>query len=453
MISGAKIPNEGTITIDGETVRFKNTRDPLEKGIAVVYQELSLLPHLTVMENIAMINPKSRHNGMYDWKFSHDTAVRALSVLGDSAKEIDPGEKVGNLRADQMQMVEIARAVSMGARIILLDEPTSSLNFDETECLFDAIRDLCKQGIGFIFVSHRMNEVRQICDRLTVLRDGKTIMNGEPLAGVSDSRMIEAMLGRTVSVQEKAPSNRYLESEKNDVVLKFAFPETGTAFCVHKGEVVGIAGLGGSGRSALLKSVWGDIQRSDMQFELYGEAFQPRSPLDALKKGVAFVSEDRKQYGLFLDLPTNETAMLPNRKYRNQTFIHSRSERKDVQGIIHGLKVKIASGDSPPRSLSGGNQQKVLLGRWFINTPKLFLLDEPTRGVDINTKQDIYAMIHKLSEQGSAAMVVTSEVAELVALCHRVLIMRNGKPEEEITGADINEDYIMARITMADSEE
>ena len=452
VISGARIPDSGEILLNDEVVKFKNTRDSINNGIAVVYQELSLIPHLTVMENIAIINPEVSNKGRYNWKFSKEISKKALAILGDVAKEIDPKEMTSHLRTDQLQLVEIARAVSMGAKIILLDEPTSSLTFEETECLFGVIRELCKSGISFIFVSHRMNEIRQISNRLTVLRDGKTVLDGMPMDEVADKMMLEAMLGRKYSDELTKKTKALAGNENNEPVLKIRFKNSGKQCLLRKGEVVGVAGLSGSGRSALLKSIWGANKRNDVEFELYSKPFVPRSPKDSLKRDIAFIGEDRANSGLFLTLPSGETLMMPKRYYDGHQLIR-RNEGQIVDEIIKKVNVKIESNDDPPASLSGGNQQKLLFGKWLTTEPKLFLLDEPTRGVDIHTKNDIYKLINGLTENGSACLVVTSEISELETLCHRVILMKDGQLDNILVGDDVNENKILAAITMADTED
>ena len=452
IISGANTMNGGSITLRGEEVRFKSTIDSRRNGIACVYQELSLLPHLTVAENLTMNNPATIKNGFFDWNKSREISRMALEKLGESANEIELDVPVSFLRADQQQMVEIARAISYGADIILLDEPTSSLNFNETEKLFEVIRGLCKQGIGIIFVSHRMNEIREICDRVTIFKDGKTVVDGVLIGDKSDSELIRDMIGSAPVVESTKENKKSMISFSNKgSVLDIQYKKTNIGCSLAAGEIVGVAGLAGSGRSALLRTIWGVNPRADMELSYLGRPYMPRSPKDSLKRDIAYIGEDRAISGLFLDLPITETIMMPNRIYDGQKLI-GKGEGKKVADVVRMLKVKIPSVESAPRALSGGNQQKLLFGKWFINTPKLFLLDEPTRGVDIHTKHDIYSLIRQLSDQGSASLVVSSEISELVELCHKVLIVRDGHLDRILSGDEINEDYIMACITMADTK-
>lgn len=452
IIAGARMPDSGTIVLDGAEVNFRSPIEPLRKGIAVVYQELSILPHLTVAENIAGSNIGTRRNGLFKWKEACRIAERALKTLGEACSEIDPLEIVSNLRADQMQMVEIARAVSMDAKIILLDEPTSSLNFDETKSLFKIIRVLKSHGISFLFVSHRMNEVREISDRVTVFRDGKLVLDGALMNQKSDADIVKCMLGHSLVIDTERNSMKFNENEKKPVVLNISFKKTGHEIAVHEGEIIGLAGLAGSGRSSLLKNIWGVKKWTDVGFELYGQEHRPTNSRQSIRNDMAYIGEDRKLTGLFLDLPITETTMMPLRTYKSKKIINNKEERLKVSEIIGKLKVKIPSVDHSPRSLSGGNQQKLLFGKWLINAPKVFLLDEPTRGVDINTKQEIYKLISDMADQGSSIIVVSSEIMEMVLLCHKVIVMKNGIPDVILTGDDINEAHIMSIITSAETD-
>ena len=416
----------------------------------MVYQELSILPHLTVAENIVGTNKKVLRNGLYDWDKAIEIAQDALNVLGEACLSIDPLEKVSNLRVDQMQMVEIARAVSFGAKIILLDEPTSSLNIHETESLFRIVNALKQTGISFLFVSHRMNEVRQISDRVTVFRDGKLVLDGKLMSEITDQEVVNHMLGRKLDIVTKGNADKIHEIENNPVRLKIKFTDNDKEIVVRQGEIVGISGLAGSGRSALLRNIIGDIEWKDIEIIYDGEKYDPGNPRKSIKNDIAYIGEDRKDSGLFLDLSIGETVLMPNRVYRSTKLVKEGKERKLVASIIDQLKVKMASIDHTPSSLSGGNQQKLLFAKWYVNDPRVFLLDEPTRGVDINTKQEIYKLIEELAERGAAVLVVSSEVREMVLLCHKIVVLRDGLPAVTLMEDDINEEKIMSVITAAE---
>lgn len=294
IIAGAHQADSGEIQLEGKNVAFKHPKEAMDSGIQVVYQELSLLPHLTVSENIAMPSNDIVRHGIYDWKKSDALAAEALSKLGSATADISPHDIVSELRPDQMQMVEIARAVGQNAKIILLDEPTSSLNFEETEKLFESIRGLCSAGIGIIFVSHRMNEVRELSDRITILRDGVVIVDGVPMSEKTDEEIVSDMLGEKLNAEEKKrkDSNAF---ESSAEVLSISFDGYDGELTVKEGEIVGLAGLAGSGRSSVLRTIWGTKPRSDIHLRYLGEEYKPKNPMYALKKKIAYISEDRSE--------------------------------------------------------------------------------------------------------------------------------------------------------------
>jgi ABC-type sugar transport system ATPase subunit len=448
IIGGSKMPNDGQIILGGKEIHFKSPKDAMEKGIAVVYQELSLVPHLTVSENISLCNPEVNKNGFYDWAMSDRIAQKALLTLGEAADNIHLRDEVSTLRADQMQMIEIARAVSMGAKIILFDEPTSSLNFGETQSLFKIIRKLSDQGLGIIFVSHRMNEIRELCDRITIFRDGQTVTEGALMSEKSDADIIRDMIGRTLVMEEAVSIDDYKEIDKNKELLHIEWDSSDLSCALKEGEIVGLAGLAGSGRSSLLRAVWGAQKNPHICLKLRGEEYAPKTPQAALNENIAYIGEDRAESGLFPTLPIPETLLMPHRVFSKQKLIRSKKENSYLNDIVQALKIKVPAIMEAPNSLSGGNQQKLLFGRWFIHKPTIFLLDEPTRGVDVHTKQDIYQLIKTAAKESHAGViVVSSELAELVTLCHKVLILKDGRPERILYGDDINEDYMMQCIT------
>ena len=346
-----------------------------------------------------------------------------------------------------MQMVEIARAVGQNAKIILLDEPTSSLNFEETEKLFESVRGLCNHGIGIIFVSHRMNEVRELSDRITILRDGVVIVDGVPMSEKTDEEIVSDMLGEKLNTEEKKrkDSNAF---ESSAEVLSISFDGYDGELTVKEGEIVGLAGLAGSGRSSVLRTIWGTKPRSDIHLRYLGEEYKPKNPMHALKKKIAYISEDRSESGLFFGQPIKETVLMAHRNLQRKLLVKNKSEDKLLGQIIGEVQIKVPTHECMPEALSGGNQQKLLFGRWITDEAKLLLLDEPTRGVDIKTKHEIYQRVRKMVEANNAgALVVSSELEELVLMCDKVLIIRDGHVEDVLTGDRITENNMMAEIT------
>ncbi|MGL6202014.1 MAG: sugar ABC transporter ATP-binding protein [Lachnospiraceae bacterium] len=448
IVAGSKKADGGKIIYKGQEVNFKTPRDALQKGIAVVYQELSLIPHLTIAENIAMIREEVHSSPIFKWKEACSNAQKALDMLGEAAKELKPEDIVRNLRADQKQMVELARALSLDAKIILLDEPTSSLNFIETQQLFEVIRSLCKQGIGVIFVSHKMDELREIADRITIFRNGSTVVEGALMSDKSDDEIIEDMLGRKMESLEKINPEEYLAVDKAPVLMRIKYDGVKSEIVLHEGEIIGLAGLAGSGRSSLLRCLWGADKRSDIHITFNEKPFTPKSPKDALNNQLAYISEDRNLGGLFHVLPMLETIIMPYRVLKNKRLIKNYPENEVFDEAIDHLKIKISDQHAVPVSLSGGNQQKLLFGRWLRKPPKIFLLDDPTRGVDVYTKQDIYRLIKNNAKQNKqGVIVVSSELAELSYMCHKVFIMRDGVPKGMIQGREITEANMMAHVT------
>ena len=449
IIAGAHKQTSGDIVLKGETVVLNNPKDALRKGIAVVYQELSLVPHLTVSENISLSADSVNKKGIYDWKESDRIAADALKRLGKAGESISIHDRVSELRADQMQMIEIARAIGQNASIILLDEPSSSLNFEETENLFTVIRELAKHGIAIIFVSHRMNEIREICDRITILRDGTLVVDGRPMSEISDDEIVTEMLGEKLEneVVVKASAE---DIEKRKPLLSFGFEGSTQEYIVHEGEIIGLAGLAGSGRSSVLRTIWGDRARKDMHIRYMGEDYIPERPIKSLKNHMAYVGEDRAVSGLFFGQPILETVIMGHRNRAAYKIVKRHEERSIFRDVIKKIQVKIPSEDCLPSSLSGGNQQKLLFARWIIDDAKMILLDEPTRGVDVRTKEEIYQRIRSMAAENNAGVLVaSSELNELVLLCDKVIIMRDGMAENVLSGHDITEENMMRYITQA----
>lgn len=450
IIAGAHKPNKGEIILGGNAVSFNGPKDALRKGVAVVYQELSLLPHLTVSENISMSVDSVGKKGRYDWAESDRVAEAALKRLGKGGEGIGIRDKVGSLRADQMQMIEIARAIGQNASIILLDEPTSSLNFEETENLFTVIRELAKQEIAIIFVSHRMNEIREICDRISILRDGVLVVDGRLMDQISDDDIVTEMLGEKLESETKDKASRE-EINSRQVLMSFGFENGGQDYEIHEGEIVGLAGLAGSGRSSVLRAIWGGSVRNDMHFAYMDKPFKPVTPSKSLKNKMAYVGENRAISGLFFGQPILETIIMGHRNLKKQWLIKNHGEENILRDVIRKIQIKIPDEDCTPSALSGGNQQKLLFGRWIIDDANLVLLDEPTRGVDVRTKEEIYQRIRSMAGENKAGvLMVSSELNELVLLCDKVIIMRDGKGENVLVGDEITEENMMRYIAHAE---
>ena len=442
---------EGEILIEGVTRQFKNVRDSENAGIAIIFQELSLVKELTVGENIFLGKEPARF-GIIDWS---ELYHKASKLLGDLNLDLDPRVQVGSLGIGQQQLVEIAKALSQEARILVLDEPTAALTESEVETLFTILGKLKARGVGMIYISHKLDEVFQMSDRITVLRDGKTV-------GTSDAKeltkaaVIAKMVGREVGDIFPTP-----EHEFGDVVLELkgltAYSVDATekklvdnvSFSVRKGEVLGIAGLMGAGRTELLMSLFGAWQgRGSRQILLNGKPVSINSPAEAIANGIGFVTEDRKRFGLILNQTILDNMTLAGlRRIVGGLLTDRNKENAAASGPMRSLRVKANSPFTVTGTLSGGNQQKVVLGKWLLTNPSVLFLDEPTRGIDVGAKQEIYAEINKLAKEGLAIVLVSSELPEVLGLSDRVLVLHEGKLTGEFTRKEATPEKVMHAAT------
>ena len=425
VLSGQVQPQGGGLELDGQAVWFTDATHAVAAGVAAVTQETTLVPALSVAENIMLGPRKPRTWSGIDWRATRREASAALSRLG---LRLDPGMPVGALRPDQQQMVEIARAISTNARVLILDEPTSSLDDDETEALFAVVRELKRQGLAIVFVSHRMKEVFSLVDRITVLRDGSVVDSG-PLIEYDRDGIVHLMTGRRV--RDVVPTHSRPASD--DAILEvrgLASPGClrGIDMTVERGSIVGLAGLVGAGRAELLGSLFGLMPHTTGTVRIDGEPVELRSPADAMRHGLAFVPGDRKNMGLVLDMSVREnllmarTASQPRLRRTNAEV-----ERRLVGAAAGDFGVRLESAAAEVWRLSGGNQQKVVLAKWLATNPRILMLDEPTRGVDIGAKADIYELLRKLRDDGLTILVSSCETPELLALCDRILVLYRGE--------------------------
>lgn len=441
----------GDILIDNEAREFRSIRDSESAGVSIIFQELSLVKELTVGENIFLGKEPSRF-GVIDWsKLYH----QASKLLQDLKLEIDPRVPVGNLGIGRQQLVEIAKALSQNARILVLDEPTAALTESEVEILFDILRRLKDRGVGMIYISHKLDEVFEMSDRITVLRDGRTI-GTHPAAELTKDKVIAEMVGREVG--DIFPASRH---DLGDVALEVKgvtvySPDVAgkklvdnISFSVRKGEVLAIAGLMGAGRTELLTSIFGGwTGKYQCETTVEGRPADIDSPADAIANGIAFVTEDRKRYGLILDQTILDNMTLAGLKRISGTFLtHRAREAAAVAGPMASLRVKATSPMTIAGTLSGGNQQKVVLGKWLLTNPRVLFLDEPTRGIDVGAKQEIYAEINKLAEQGLAIVLVSSELPEVLGLADRIIVLHEGRMTGEFTRAEATPESVMAAAT------
>jgi len=441
----------GEILIEGNVQKFASVREAEKAGIAVIFQELSLVKEMSVAENI-FLGREPRKFGVIRWA---ELFRRARKLLSDLHLPIDPQTPIRNLGIGQQQLIEIAKALSHEAQILVLDEPTAALTDSEVETLFAILNKLRQRGVGMIYISHKLHEVFRISDRITVLRDGKTVGTG--LTGEWDEpKVIARMVGREVGdifpVVDHQQGEVVFEVRNisvSDPVLPGKKLVDDVSFSVKSGEVLGIAGLMGAGRSDLLMAVFGaHAGRVSGEIRIKGKPVRITSPADAIKQGVGFVTEDRKRFGLVLDQTILNNMTLAGLRRISGRFVTSiDAESAASERTMKDLRVKANSVFTIAGTLSGGNQQKVVLAKWLLTNPRVLFLDEPTRGIDVGAKQEIYAQINKLAKTGLAIVLVSSELPEVLGLSDRVLVLHEGRLTGEFTRSTATPEKIMACAT------
>lgn len=448
ILAGAYIADDGEIYVDGKLLKITDPGMARRSGINLIYQELNVAPNLTVAENMFM-GSELRRGQLLDREGMRREADRVLQSLGAT---FTPDETVSNLSIAEQQLVEIARALKDNSRILVMDEPTAALSDRETERLFEVIHKLRSNGIAIIYISHRMEEVYALANRVSVLRDGQYI-GSLTRAEISPERLVQMMVGR--------PMQDFYEHQRNSnvgaIVLEVRNLGGGkvkpTNLELRAGEIVGLAGLVGAGRTELSRLIFGADPKSSGEVFLNGKKLEIRSPIDAIKAGIGYVPEDRKDQGLFLEMTSGKNIVLNMLKQDAKAgVINWRSIGKIASDAVENFNIRLANLEVRAMDLSGGNQQKLLLARWLAIKPRVLLLDEPTRGVDIGAKSEIYRIISDLAQQGVAILMVSSELPEIVGLSDRVLVMREGQLVGELgsqTRTAITQENIMAYATGA----
>lgn len=441
----------GEIFIEGSERQFAGVRDAEKVGIAVIYQELSLVREMTVGENI-FLGREPRKLGVIRWE---ELYRRARELLDDLHLSIDPRTLIRSLGIGQQQLVEIAKALSHDARILVLDEPTAALTDGEVKTLFGILKKLRARGVGMVYISHKLNEVFRISDRITVLRDGKTVGTNTTREW-TEPQIIARMVGRDVG--DIFPTMNHSQGETLFAVENFSVADPAVAgkqlvdnvsFSVRRGEVLGIAGLMGAGRSDLLMAIFGaHAGRVSGEIKLAGQPIRIGNPAEAIKQGIGFVTEDRKRFGLVLDQTILNNMTLAGLRRISGRFVTSvDAESEAGEQSMKELRVKANSVFTITGTLSGGNQQKVVLAKWLLTNPRVLFLDEPTRGIDVGAKQEIYAQINRLAQSGLAIVLVSSELPEVLGLSDRILVLHEGRVTGEFTRASATPEQVMACAT------
>jgi ribose transport system ATP-binding protein len=441
IVGGVYQPDAGEILFDGAPVKINNVTDSMKLGIAFIHQELNVLENLDVAANVFLGREPKNALGLIDLKKIHADTAPFLRRLGLDVSSRTPLEK---LSLAQQQMVEIAKALSLNARIIIMDEPTSSLTLQETDRLLELVCELSAQGVSVIYISHRLGEVEHCADRVVVLRDGKNA--GElPQAEVSHDRIVNLMVGReikssyTASAAPKTPGFFKVRNAKSS-----RFPANRVEFDASRGEILGFAGLVGAGRSEIVKAMVGLDTDGSAEVTIGDEKISISSPADAISHGIFLVPEDRRGEGLVTAMTVRENTTLPSlKKYSTFNLISRERERKVTDEQIKSLKIKTPGGEALVLNLSGGNQQKVVLGKWLSMSPRVMILDEPTRGIDVGAKAEIYRLMRELADRGGVILMISSDMEEVLNVSDRVAVMHEGKITGVLERADCNEENVM----------
>lgn len=451
VICGIYHPDEGQIIFEGEEVRFQNSRQSQEKGIAIIHQELDMPENLSIAEYMFLGRMPVNKAGMVRKKYAAEKSKELLKTVEVNR---EPTEKISGLTVAEKQLVEIARALSLNSKLIIMDEPTSALNQQETANLFKIIRNLKAKDVTIIYISHKLDEIFQITDQITVMRDG-CVVAGHPTKECTHEMIVKLMTGKELSDNYFAKDESGTENKSSkDVLMSVKNISSGTSvlknisFDLYKGEVLGIAGLLGAGRTELFKTIFGAEPKSEGEIYLDGKQININSTKDAVKAGIMLLPEDRKVEGLILRMSIRENIVVPSLPALSKGGVVNKKKGKEMASeYISRLRVKCTGPEQMVGDLSGGNQQKVVFAKWLAAHPKVLMLDDPTRGIDVGSKHEIYGLVRNLANQGIGVIFVSSEMPELVGVCDRVLVMRDGEIVTEAVGEAINDNNLMMYAT------
>ncbi len=439
MITGEYIPDEGEVLHNGDVIKPKSISDSQKFGITMIHQELAPLPDMTIAENIFLGQEVMKGKFLNDREMVRQTK----EILKEYNMDFDPKMKVRRLSVAQIQMLEIIKAVRKNADIIIMDEPTSSLSNDESQKLFQVIKELTEKQVSIIYISHRLEEILKLADRITVLRDGEYIKTVSA-DGVAQKELVEMMVGRALAQiypKEDVPI-RDVVIEARNLTRSGVFENI--SFRVHAGEILGFSGLVGAGRSEIMNAIFGMDKLDGGEILIDGKTVSIKKPQDAIRNKIALVSEDRKVYGLVLCRSIRENVSLPNlSRLHKEPLIHTRREKREVEKYREALGIKCSGIHVDAGTLSGGNQQKVVLAKWLLSEPRVLILDEPTRGIDVGAKFEIYKMMVDLAKKGIAIIMISSELPEVMGMSDRILVISRGK----ITGSYTRDEIGAGEVT------
>lgn len=450
ILTGIHQKNGGTIEFMGKPLHLKSPKEAQDMGIIIVHQELNMMNHLSVAENIFIGREEKKLGFWLDDKSINKKTAELFQKLGIS---ISPTETIGNLTVGKQQMAEIAKAISYHAKIIIFDEPTAALTETEINELFCMIADLKKKGVGMIYISHRMDEIERITDRVTVMRDGEYIGTVNTKDTTKDE-IINMMVGRVIYEDPKTQST---VSDDAETVLQVnnltMYPNVKNAsFSLKKGEILGFAGLMGAGRTELARAIFGADKPDSGTVFIHGKRAEISSPMDAVANGIGYLSEDRKRYGVAVDLSISENSVMPSlKKFSSLGFVNSAAIHKVSSEYCEKLKTKTPSVHQLVRNLSGGNQQKVVIAKWLIQNSEILIFDEPTRGIDVGAKSEIYTLMNELAQMGKSIIMISSELTEVLRMSDRIIVMCEGRITGELDIKDANQEEIMKLATKRES--
>lgn len=444
ILTGVYTKDAGTVLVDGKEVNYKNPQEAEKAGIVFIYQELNVMFDLTVEENLFMGKEIYGKFGICDKKAMQKKAQEALNILGVN---ISPKTVMAELSVGQQQMVEICKALMADAKVIIMDEPTAALTQSETVALFKVIESLRKKGVSMVYISHRMEEIFELCDRITVLRDGSYI-GVKNIPETNMNEIVKMMIGREIG--ERYPSRNVKIGKEvlkvKELTRKGTFHDVN--FSVRAGEVLGVSGLMGAGRTEIMQAIFGNLSYESGTIEIDGKEVKISNPRQAMEHGIGFITEDRKTEGLMLDKSIRENISLCNlRRISKSSVISREAEKNMVAEAIKDLHIKCFGSYHECNNLSGGNQQKVVLAKWILTNPKILILDEPTRGVDIGAKKEIYSIINKLAAQGVAIIMVSSELPEVLGMSDNIMVVREGEVRGIISYEEANQERVMTLAT------
>ena len=442
ILSGVYQKDEGKIFIDGQEAKIKGIKSAEEYGVTIIHQEMSVINNLTVAQNIFLGNEKfNKATGRINKKLLVERSKLFLEQIGCN---IDPNRLVSSINVGEKQMVEIAKALTKNARVIIMDEPTTALTEVETKSLFKVIDNLKKKGIAIIYISHRMEEIFEICDRVEVLRDGKYAGNAL-IKDIDNDKLISMMVGRTI--EDQFP---YRETKKGSKILEVLNVTSragvnDASFSVREGEILGVAGLMGSGRTELAKAIFGEYKRDKGTVKLKGKEINIKSVQEAIDYGICYLSEDRKKEGCVLGLSVADNMVLSNLKKYENSFksINMKKANDDVDYYIKKINIKTPNRNQLIKNLSGGNQQKVILAKWLMLSPEVLIIDEPTRGIDVGAKKEIYELLNDLKASGKAIIMISSDLPEVLGISDRIMVMSEGKISGELSREEASQETIM----------